>query len=111
MDHDINTSAALAVLFEFVHHGYLQDSRNGLTGGDAKAAAEFVREVDSVFNILPESEELLDDAIAEQIEARQAARRRRDFAEADRIRDRLASKGIQLEDNLTQSPCDSCVVY
>ena len=60
---------------------------------------EFIHEVDDVLNILPpKSEELLADAIAEQIEARQAARRRRDFAEADRIRDWLASKGIQLED-------------
>ncbi len=99
MDNDINTSAALAVLFEFVRAGYQQDSRNGLTGGDAKIASEFVHEVDRVFNILPpKSEELLDEAIAEQIEARQDARRRRDFAEADRIRDWLASKGIQLED-------------
>jgi cysteinyl-tRNA synthetase len=99
MDSDINTSAALAVLFEFVRACYQQDGRNGLTGGDAKIAVEFIHEVDSVFNILtPRSEELLDEAIAEQIEARQDARRRRDFAEADRIRDWLASKGIQLED-------------
>ncbi len=99
MDNDLNTSAALAVLFEFVRACYQQDSRNALTGGDARIAAEFVHEVDNVFNILPpKSEELLDAEISEQIEARQAARLRRDFAEADRIRDGLASKGIQLED-------------
>jgi cysteinyl-tRNA synthetase len=99
MDDDINTSAALAVLFEFVRTVYQLDSRNALTGGDAKIASEFVHEIDGIFNILPQkSEELLDDAIAEKIEARQAARRSRDFAEADRIRDWLESKGIQLED-------------
>jgi cysteinyl-tRNA synthetase len=32
------------------------------------------------------------------IEKRQAARRRRDFAEADRIRDDLAARGVLLED-------------
>jgi len=41
---------------------------------------------------------LLDEEIAAQIEARQAARKRKDFAEADRIRQALASQGIQLED-------------
>jgi cysteinyl-tRNA synthetase len=99
MDGDLNTSAALAVLFEFVRTAYQQDSRRALSPGDAQSAADFIHEFDGVFNILPvESEQLLDDAIAAQIEARQAARKRRDFAEADRIRDWLASKGIQLED-------------
>jgi cysteinyl-tRNA synthetase len=99
LNNDLNTSAALAVLFEFVRHCYQQDGRNALAGGDGRIAMEFVQEVDGVFNILkPKSDELLDDEISGQIEARQAARRRRDFAESDRIRDWLLSKGIQLED-------------
>ena len=50
---------------------------------------DFIQEIDGVFSILRAQPELLDEEIAKQIEARQAARRRRDFAEADRIR-RLA---------------------
>ena len=99
MDNDLNTSAALAALFEFVRYSYQQDSMNALSAGDGQIAMEFINEIDSVFNILPQrSEELLDSEITEQIEARQTARRHRDFAEADRIRDMLLSKGIQLED-------------
>ena len=38
------------------------------------------------------------DEIERMIEARKAARQRRDFAEADRIRDSLAEQGVLLED-------------
>lgn len=98
MDSDINTSAALAALFDFVRAANQRDSRGALTGGDARLAIAFLEEVDGVFNILRGRPEILDEEIARQIEARQEARRRRDFAEADRIRDQLLAEGIQLED-------------
>jgi cysteinyl-tRNA synthetase len=98
MDNDLNTSAALAAVFDFVRFAYQKDSQNAFTGGDAQSAIDFIREIDSVFNILRHQSELLDEEISQQIEARQAARKRRDFTEADRIRQWLLSKGIQLED-------------
>jgi cysteinyl-tRNA synthetase len=98
MDADLNTSAALAVIFDFVRLAYQKDSQKALSGGDARIAIDFLKEIDGVFSILRAQPELLDEEIAQQIEARQAARRRRDFAEADRIRQWLLSKGIQLED-------------
>jgi cysteinyl-tRNA synthetase len=98
MDDDINTSAALAVLYDFVKSTYLKVDQACLSGGDARAALEFVREIDLIFNVLRGQPRLVDEEIQKQIEAREEARRRRDFAEADKIRDRLLSKGIQLED-------------
>ena len=98
MDSDLNTSAALAVVFDFVRLAYQKDGQKALTGGDARIAIDFLKEIDAVFNILRFRSELLDEEIAQQIEARQAARRRKDFAEADRIRQDLLSKGILLED-------------
>ncbi len=98
MDNDVNTSSALAAIFDFVRSTYQREGQNKLTGGDAKAALDFVQEVDGVFDVLSNQPEILDEEIARQIEARQQARRRRDFAEADRIRNYLLSRGIQLED-------------
>jgi cysteinyl-tRNA synthetase len=98
MDGDINTSAALAAVFDFVRSTYQRDSQTSISGGDARAALNFIQEINGVFNILRPQPELLGEEITRQIEARQAARKRRDFAEADRIREWLLSKGIQLED-------------
>ena len=48
--------------------------------------------------IVIRKEEDLDSEIVSLIEERQAARKRKDFAEADRIRDELKSRGIELLD-------------
>ena len=98
MDSDINTSAGLAAVFDFVRSTYQRDSRNPVSGGDAQAGLDFIQEVDDLYCMLRPQPELLDEEISKLIDARQAARKKRDFAEADRIRDLLLSKGILLED-------------
>jgi cysteinyl-tRNA synthetase len=98
MDSDLNTSAALAAIFDFVRSANQKLEEGALLRGDAAAAVAYVREVDQVLSVLRPEPELLDEHILGQIESRNAARSRRDFKEADRIRNVLLSKGIQLED-------------
>jgi cysteinyl-tRNA synthetase len=98
LDDDLNTSAALAAVFDFVRSAYQQDEQGILGAGDARAAIDFLKDVNRVLAVLRTQPELLDAEITKRIEERQAARRRRDFAEADRIRKLLESQGIQLED-------------
>ena len=98
MDDDLNTSAALAVVYDFVRWANQRVEQGQVAGGDARAAVDFLRELDKVFAVLRDRTGLVDADILEMIEQRTAARKRRDFAESDRIRDYLLEKGIQLED-------------
>ena len=120
MDDDLNTAAALAVLFELARP--LRSLANRLERGDQAAAAEaaeplsvaqaaLLRELAKVLGLRQEaatppgppeadaSDAAPGDAEIETlIEARQAAKASHDFASADRIRDDLRAQGIELID-------------
>ena len=52
MDDDLNASAALAVVYDFVRWANQKTEQNQVTGGDARAAVDFLRELDGVFAVL-----------------------------------------------------------
>jgi len=97
MDEDFHTPGALAVLFDL--------AADVNRSGDL-AAARLLRGLGAVLGILQQPPRsflqagaaLDDDAIRAQITARANAKKARDFAAADRIRDELAAKGILLQD-------------
>jgi cysteinyl-tRNA synthetase len=92
---DLNTSAALAALFDMVRAVNKLD----LSAADAARVLQFLDRADRVLGVMGRDEGVpLDAEIQALIEQRDAARRRRDFATADRIRRDLASRGIILED-------------
>ncbi|MEE3420568.1 MAG: cysteine--tRNA ligase [Lachnospiraceae bacterium] len=98
MDDDNNTADALSVVFELVRF-----ANSNVTEGATKALAQGVLDVltelcDVLGIIALPKKESLDDEIESLIEKRQAARKARDFATADRIRDELRAQGIELLD-------------
>ncbi len=99
MDDDLNTSAALAALFDLVKGGNTALSSSTVTQGDAAAFREAIERMNSVFGVFGRSEKLtLDEEVEKLIRERKDARAKRDFARADEIRAELDARQIVLED-------------
>jgi cysteinyl-tRNA synthetase len=104
LEADLNTSAGLAVMFDLVRtlNTAIDDGR--LSEADAAGVRDAFAHFDRVIGVIAlrhdeDARPPVDPAeIDRLIEDRHAARRRRDFAAADRIRDDLAARGIILED-------------
>lgn len=97
MDDDLNTAGAIGALFEFVRTVNAElsvDSSKGMV----ELALERLAEMTEILGILKRKEELPDEEIQAMIERRQEARKNKDFALSDQIRDELKEKGILLED-------------
>ena len=98
MDDDLNTAGALGALFTLIRDANVAIDADRISAGDAEGLREALRKVDPVLDIYPKRDRSLDEEIEQLIEARQAARKSRNFAESDRIRDELLARGIVLED-------------
>ncbi|MBW3565861.1 MAG: cysteine--tRNA ligase [Acidobacteria bacterium] len=97
MDDDLNTAAALGAIFTILREVNSLADQGRLAASDARSIAGMLRSIDEVLDLLPRRE-ALDDEIQALVDARDQARRSRNFAESDRLRDELASRGIILED-------------
>ena len=98
MDDDFNTADAVAAVFDLVK--YINTTAN------ADSSKEYLKNLfdllvkltDVLGLIVDKKEDILDEEIEKLIEERQAARKAKDFARADAIRDELLAKGIILKD-------------
>lgn len=108
MDDDFNAPKALAALQEFTREV------NTLLNGDAEVGASVLAAINDTYNalggdvlgIVPQADAASSNGSAEReagliemlIDMRQRARKNKDYAESDRIRDELANIGVMLED-------------
>jgi cysteinyl-tRNA synthetase len=99
LDDDLAISPALGILFELVRELNRRVDARLLSTADAALALAALRGFDAVLGVLPAAEErALEPELAALLEARAAARRARDWATSDRLRDELARRGILVED-------------
>jgi len=109
---DLNTARALAALFDLVRETNIAMDRGKFRQGDVAAVQKLLATFDQVFAVLEDTDaEKLrvlgygaeghspsDAEIDQRVAERDAAKKRRDFATADRIRKELADRGILIED-------------
>ncbi len=110
---DLNTAQALAAAYDLVREANVAIDKGEFRQDDVAAAQQFLATFDRVFAFLEDNDAaklnelgyakdanaLSDSEIEKLVADRQAARKRRDFASSDRIRQELAERGIILEDN------------
>jgi cysteinyl-tRNA synthetase len=105
MQDDLNTAAALGAIFELVSDLNSAIDAAAIGTGDVAVARQAFDRFDRVLGVLSlrQAEDAKPPVPVEEIERliedRHAARRRRDFGAADRIRQDLAARGVLLEDN------------
>jgi len=109
---DLNTARALAAVFDLVREANIAVDKGGFRQGDVPAVLEFLTTFDKVFAVVEDndSEKLRtlgyggaesgpgDEEIDRLVAERNSAKKKRDFATADRIRKELADRGIIIED-------------
>ena len=97
MEDDFNTADAVSAIFEIVRES--NSTVKDFSADYAKKVLKVLEDLCSVLGIeTTKEEEILDEEIEKLIEERQAARKNKDFARADEIRDQLLEQGIVLKD-------------
>ncbi len=103
MDDDLNTADALSAIFDIVSAANKSVSKDGDNAKDVLLQVlAAIHEIGDVLGLFEEKEETQGDAEIEAlIEKRNEARKNKDWAEADRIRDELKARNIILKDTPT----------
>jgi cysteinyl-tRNA synthetase len=110
---DLNTAQALAAIFDLVRDANTAMDSREFRQGDAAPVLDVMETFDAIFAVLRDDDAeklsalgishsgptLSDSEVEALVAERQVARKRRDFAASDRIRDSLAERGIILEDS------------
>ena len=97
MDDDMNTADALGAIFELVKDANVT-VREGVSRKAAKAALDSLEAICDVLGLLSKKEDELPEEIAALVRERAEARKNKDWARSDELRNQIVSAGYILED-------------
>jgi len=101
MDDDLNTPRAFAALFAFMKKTNTLIDEGSLGKEGAQKDLEALERANTVLGIMDFEEEPLPLELADLLAKREQARKRKDFAESDRLRQALLAAGVEVEDTPT----------
>lgn len=99
LDDDLNISGALAVVFDFIRDTNKLVDDNTLGAEGAQRAEVLLDRLDAVTGLFPSpKDDVVPQDVLDRVQQRQEARRAKDFARSDALRDALAQEGWVIED-------------
>ncbi len=98
LDDDLNISPALGGIFDFVRDINRLIAEENFSEADAAKVLDTIDSFNAVLGFLKREKTVLDSEIEDLIQKRIDARKNKDYALSDKIRDDLLAKGIMLED-------------
>lgn len=98
MDDDLNISGGLAAVFDLMREINTLLATDALSASDAKKVKATMLGFDSVLGVMHHDKGSIDEEIEALIRKREDARKKKDFALSDKIRNDLLKRGIQLDD-------------
>jgi cysteinyl-tRNA synthetase len=98
MDDDFNIPHALSVIFYLIRETNKAIDENKVSTRNLQEVLEFILSINKIFDVLEAKEEKIPKEISDLAFKREGARKRGDFAQADKIRIELKNKGYLIED-------------
>ncbi len=108
MDDDLDAPKALGIFFNWIRKTNSRLADHSLTLEEASKGLNFIRRFNSVFDIISQRKTAPPEVL-QLVKEREAARSRKDWSEADRLREIIREKGWIVEDTPTGSKCKSIV--
>ncbi|OGV43311.1 MAG: cysteine--tRNA ligase [Lentisphaerae bacterium GWF2_57_35] len=99
LDDDLNVSGALAAIFDLVRDGNIATNKQELSSADARQVLNQLDRLDAVFGFIRKPAEAVDPEIENLLELRKKARQEKNWAESDRLRSEMASRGWLVQDS------------
>jgi cysteinyl-tRNA synthetase len=96
LDDDLNMPEALAAVFTLISSGNKQAA--AMTAEGAAAVLQIMNKIDMVINLVNKEEVAIPDEVTKLLEERAEARKNKQWADSDRIRDALAAMGWAVKD-------------